>query len=161
MLLAMPAVSMSWYSLPLLSLLTLTLTLSFFPFFPYRSMLLFFAFILSFVWLTGSGNDPPLRAPLNATAVLGSRVAVTGVLVLGLVFLAMIVKTLMRYGSEWGKMMTADVEMGMGAVSVQGVEPEERGRKRRERDRGRDGERRICRRGGADRHVEEHLDLDR
>ena len=79
---------------------------------------------------------------------------------LGLVFLAMIVKTLMRYGSEWGK-MTADVEMGMGAVSVQGVEPEERGRKRRERDRGRDGERRIRRRGGADRHVEEHLDLDR
>ena len=79
---------------------------------------------------------------------------------LGLVFLAMILKTLMRYGREWGK-MTADVEMVMGAVSVQGVEQEERGRERRERDRGRDGERSIRRRGGADRHVEEHLDLDR
>ena len=149
----MPAVSMSWYSLPL-SLLTLTLILSFFHFFPHRSMLLFFAFILSFVWLTGSGKDPPLRPPLSATAVLGSRVAVTGVLVLGLVFLVMIVKTLMRYDREWGE-MTADVEMGMGAVPVQGVEPEERGTERRERDRGRDGERIKCRRGGADRHVEE------
>ena len=118
---------------------------------PYRSMLLFLASILSFVWLTGSGNDPSLRAQLSVTAVLCPRVAVTGVLVLGLVFLVMIVKTLMRYGGEWGEMRAA--EMGLGAVSVQAGEPEERGR---ERDRGRDGERSTRRRVGiADRHVEE------
>ena len=71
---------------------------------------------------------------------------------LGLVFLAMIVKTLMRYGREWGE-MRADAEMGLGAVSVQLREPEERGRERKERDRGRDGERSTRRR--AYRHVEE------
>ena len=125
----------------------------FFPFFPYRSMLLFLASILSFVWLTGSGNDPSLRAPF-AMAVLGPRVAVTGVLVLGLVFLAMIVKTLMRYGRECE--MRPDAEMSLGAVSVQRREPEERGRERKEMDRGRDGERSTRRRGGgAGRHVEE------
>ena len=131
-------------------------------FFPHRSMLLFLASILSFVWLTGSGNDPSLRAPLSATAVLGPRVAVTGsvtgVLLLGLVFLAMIVKTLMRYSRECK--MRADVEMSLGmslgAVSVQVGEPKERGRERKERDRGRDGERSTRRRGGgAGRHVEE------
>ena len=72
---------------------------------------------------------------------------------LGLVFLAMIVKTLMRYGREWGE-VKADVEMGLGAVSVQGREPEERGREREDRNRGRDGER-STRRRGADRHIEE------
>ena len=123
----------------------------FFSFFPHRSMLLFLASILSFVWLTGPGNDPSSRAPLSATAALGPRVAVTGVLVLGLVFLAMIVKTLMRYGREWGE-MRADVEMCLGAVSVQGGEPEDRGRERKERD----GERSTRRRGGgADCHVKE------
>ena len=128
------------------------------PFFPHRSMLLFLASIVSFVWLTGSRNDPSLRAPLSATAILGPRVAVTGVLVLGLVFLAMIVRTLMRYGRECE--MRADVEMSLGmslgAVSEQVREPEERGRERKESDRGWDVERSTRRRvGGADRHVEE------
>jgi len=68
----------------------------------------------------------------------------------------MILKTLMRYGREWGE-MRAEMGMGMslGAVSVQGREPRERGRERRERDRGRDGERSTRRRGAADRHVDE------
>ena len=118
-------------------------------------MLLFLASILSFIWLTRPGNGPPSRAPLSAMADLGPRVAVTGVLVLGLVFLAMIVKTLMRYGGEWGK-MRADAEMSLSAVSVQGGEPEERGRERKERDRGKNGESSTRRRGGgACRHVEE------
>ena len=147
----MPAVSVSWYSLPLPPGSPHP-----HPFFPHRSMLLFLASILSFVWLTGSGNDPSPRAPLSATAVFGPRVAITGVLVLGLVYLAMILKTLMRYGREWGE-MRAEMGMGMslGAVSVQGREPRERGRERRERDRGRDGERSTRRRGAADRHVDE------
>ncbi|KIJ92682.1 hypothetical protein K443DRAFT_685093, partial [Laccaria amethystina LaAM-08-1] len=73
-----------------------------------------------------------------ATAVLGPQVAITGVLGLGLVYLAMIVKTLIRYDREWGEMKT-DEEMRIGinldVISVQGGEPEERGRERRERDR--------------------------
>jgi hypothetical protein len=85
-------------------------------------------------------------------------VAITGVLVLGLVYLGMILKTLMRYGRECGE-MRVDAEMGMGmslgAVSVQGGEPGERGRVRRERDRRRGGERNTLRRGGVDRHVDE------
>ena len=105
------------------------------------------------MWITDSGNDPSPRAPLSATAVLAPRVAITGVLVLGLVYLAMILNTLMRYGKEWGE-MRADAEMGMGmssgAVSVGGGELE-----RRERHRGRDGERGRRRRGGgADRHMD-------
>jgi hypothetical protein len=61
-------------------------------------MLLFLASILSFAWRIGSEDDPSSRAPLSSTAILGPRVAITGVLVLGLVYLAMIVKTLMSYG---------------------------------------------------------------
>jgi hypothetical protein len=64
--------------------------------------------------------------------------AITGVLGLGLAYLAMIAKTLIRYDREWGEMKT-DEEMRIGinldAISVQGGEPEERGGERRERDR--------------------------
>lgn len=101
-LLAMPAVSTAW------------------------SMLLLLASILSFVWLNGSDNDPNTCAPLRETADLGPRVAVTGVLVLGLVFIATIVKTLKRYGRELSE-LRADVEISLGAVPVLGGEPEERG----------------------------------
>ncbi|RDB20239.1 hypothetical protein Hypma_012623 [Hypsizygus marmoreus] len=73
-LLAMPAVWMSW------------------------SMLLFIASILSFVWRTGSELDPEERPPLSAHAALGPRIAVTGVFGLGMVFFAMIVRTLRSYG---------------------------------------------------------------
>lgn len=116
----MPAVSTSWYPLPLVSLLSLTL----FFFLPHRSMLLFLASILSFVWFKGS-NDPSSRAP--ATAALGPRVAITGLFVVGMIYFAMIMKTLMRYGKERGE-MRADAEMSLGAVPVQSGEPEDRGR---------------------------------
>jgi nicotinamide riboside transporter PnuC len=98
---------------------------SFFFFLPHRSMILFLASILSFVWFKGSGNDPSSRAP--ATAALGPRVVITGLLVLGMVYFAMIMKTLMRYGKERGE-MRADVEMSLGVVPVQSGEPEDRGR---------------------------------
>ncbi|EDR00392.1 uncharacterized protein LACBIDRAFT_314305 [Laccaria bicolor S238N-H82] len=100
-LLAMPAVSTSW------------------------SMLLFLASIISFVWLDGSVNDS--SPPLNATAGLGPRVAVTGVLVIGMVYFAMIMKTLARYDRELRE-MSADVEMSSGAFPVQNGEPEGRNR---------------------------------
>jgi hypothetical protein len=126
-------------------------------FVPRRSMLFFLASILSFVWRTGSEDDPSSHAPLSATAVLGPRVTITGVLVLGLVYLAMIVKTLMRYGRGWG-VMRAGAGMGMtvGAISVQGEQGTEGGREGSERDIGKDGERRSTRRrgGSVDRHAE-------
>ena len=118
MLLAMPAVWMSWYRI--LFTFTHPSSPSPFPFFPRRSMLFFLASILSFVWRTGSEEDPSSRAPLSTTAVLGPRVTITGVLVLGLVYLVMIVKTLVRYGRGWNGMR-------VGAISVQrseGVEGE-------------------------------------
>jgi hypothetical protein len=124
--------------------------------FPHRSMLLFLASILSFVWRTGLGTDPSSRAPLGTTAVLGPRVAITGVLGLGLAYLAMIVKTLM-YDREWGG-MRADEEMRIGMNSDAVSVPGERGRERgeRDRDRVRDGERSTRRRGGGtDRHLAE------
>jgi len=51
-------------------------------------MLLFISAILSFVWHTGSVLDPPSdRDPLDARAALGPRITITGVFVLGLVYL--------------------------------------------------------------------------
>lgn len=65
-----------------------------------RSMVLFLVSILSFVWRTGSELDPPERSPLSAHAALGPRIAVTGVFGLGMVFFAMIVKTLKSYSTH-------------------------------------------------------------
>jgi hypothetical protein len=60
-------------------------------------MLLFILAILtSFLWRTGSMLD---RDPLGACAALGARITITGVFVLGLVYLEMIVRTLRNYGS--------------------------------------------------------------
>ncbi|KIJ91151.1 hypothetical protein K443DRAFT_14647 [Laccaria amethystina LaAM-08-1] len=123
-LLAMPVVSTSWYFLPLQSLLNLTLSLFYLP---NRSMLLFLGCIVSLVWFKGSGNDPSTGAPMSATPALGPRVAITGLLVVGTFYFAMIVKTLTRYEKEREE-MRADAEMSMGAVSVQNGEPEDRGR---------------------------------
>lgn len=69
------------------------------PYFLFRSMLLFISAILSFVWRTGSVLDPADPNPLGARAALGPRITITGVFVLGLVYLGMIVRTLRNYGS--------------------------------------------------------------
>jgi hypothetical protein len=77
-LLAMPAVWMSW------------------------SMILFIASILSFVWRTGSIDDPippdGMRDPLGKKEVLAPRVVITAVLGLGMVYFGLIVRTLRSYG---------------------------------------------------------------
>ena len=119
-LLAMPAVSMSWYRV----LFTFTHPSSPSPF-TLQVNAFFPASILSCVWRTRSDDDPSSRAPSSPTAVLGPRVAITGVLVLGLVYLTMIVKTLMPYGRGWGGMrhaagaaMGAGMGMRVGDVSV-------------------------------------------
>lgn len=63
-------------------------------------MLLFLSSILSFVWRTGSVLDPEDRPPLGARAILGPRIAITLVFFLGIVYLALIVRTLKKYGSQ-------------------------------------------------------------
>ncbi|KAF8164730.1 hypothetical protein B0H34DRAFT_208824 [Crassisporium funariophilum] len=89
-MLAMPAVWMAW------------------------SMLLFVTAILSFVWRTGSVLDPADRPPLGARASLGPRIAITCVFALGVVYLAMIVRTLKKYGSYEGSTQ-ALLRVGMTA----------------------------------------------
>ncbi|KAF9475835.1 hypothetical protein BDN70DRAFT_923746 [Pholiota conissans] len=66
------------------------------------SMLLFLSAILSFVWRTGSINDSANRAPLDSQAVLGPRIGITTVLLLGIIYLGMIVSTFKKYGSHKG-----------------------------------------------------------
>ncbi|KIM42677.1 hypothetical protein M413DRAFT_121554 [Hebeloma cylindrosporum] len=93
-LLATPAIWMAWFvnmSLPWRFLKPMV--------FFVRSMLLFISAILSFVWRTGSVLDPPDRDPLSARTALGPRILITGVFMLGLVYLGMIIRTLRKYGS--------------------------------------------------------------
>lgn len=53
---------------------------------------------MSFVWRTGSVLDPEERQSLGPQAILGPRVAITVVLLLGLLYFALIIVTLRRYG---------------------------------------------------------------
>jgi len=63
-------------------------------------MLLFISSILSFVWRTGSVKDPDDRPPLGTRAILGPRIAITLLFILGMVYLAMIIRTLKKYGAQ-------------------------------------------------------------
>lgn len=64
-------------------------------------MVLFIVSILSFVWRTGSVNDPPERDPLSTHAILGPRIAITGVFAIGMIYFFLIVRTLKSYGTHW------------------------------------------------------------
>ena len=129
----MLVVSTSWYTFNLVSSLMLT----FFPFFLFyllfllflspRSMPLLLASIVSDIWFNGSGNKPSSPVQPSATVALGPWLALMGLLVVGMIYLVMIMKTLMRYGKEQGE-MRVDAEMSLGAVPVQSGEPEDRGR---------------------------------
>lgn len=66
--------------------------------------MLFIVSILSFLWRTGSVLDPEERPRLGARASLGPRIVVTAVFVLGMIYFAMIVKTLKSYGTHAGGM---------------------------------------------------------
>ncbi|THH17593.1 hypothetical protein EW146_g3262 [Bondarzewia mesenterica] len=70
------------------------------------SMITFIISILAFVWRTGATNDPtdsdPNARELTSTQALGPRIAITGVLAIGLVYFAMIVRTFRRYGKRMG-----------------------------------------------------------
>jgi len=107
-LLAMPAIWMSWLVQEIFVSTLSHIKISF------RAMVLFIAAILSFVWRTGSVSDPDNRPPLGARAALGPRIAITSVLFLGLVYLAMIVRTLKKYGSNQNS-SRALLQVGMGS----------------------------------------------
>ncbi|KAG6873606.1 hypothetical protein C0995_013979 [Termitomyces sp. Mi166 len=120
-LLSMPAVWMSW------------------------AMVLFIASILSFVWRTGSVNDPDDRPPLSERGALGARLAITGVFALGMVYFVLIVRTLKSYGMHannkaWRRRepVAGEQTPRPGARDVD-VTAERRGR---ERQRGASGSRR-------------------
>ena len=76
-------------------------------------MILFLSAILSFVWRNGSVSDPSDRAPLGDRAVLGPRIAITCVLLLGLGYMAMIITTLKKYGTQPGSARTL-ANLGIG-----------------------------------------------
>lgn len=73
-LLAMPAIWLAW------------------------AMFFFITAILSFVWRSGSSTDSSSPGPLSPTAILGPRIAVTSLFIIGLVYFTLIVKTLHNYG---------------------------------------------------------------
>lgn len=94
MLLAMPAVWMAWYFSSILS--PKYRLIDNVP----RSMLLFVVCILSFVWRTGSVADTQQPVRLSPGGALVARIAITAVFALGMFFMAMIVRTLKRYGAH-------------------------------------------------------------
>lgn len=64
----------------------------------------------SFVWRTGSVLDPNERQLLGPHAVLGPRIAITVVLLLGLLYFALIIATLRRYGEPPARAREGDAE---------------------------------------------------
>ena len=142
-LLAMPAIWLAWFVVPPAShTRTHTPTYSPFP----RSMIFFITAILSFVWRSGDTSDSLSPAPLSTTAIVGPRVAVTSLFLLGLVYFTMIVKTLQNYGStrdEDGEMRLLEPDEAPQTLSSAEVEREherereDQGRRALHRPRGR------------------------
>lgn len=120
-LLAMPAVWLAW------------------------SMVLFIVAILSYVWRTDASNDPNPRPPVSPRAALGPRIAITGIFLIGLVYLVLIVRTLKNYGGSRVRRVRGrdplwrigSGESGLtGAGVVTEPAPEEEIRRGRQRQRG-------------------------
>lgn len=65
-------------------------------------MIAFVASILSYVWRAGAANDPENGGwpRLTPTQALGPRLAVTALVVLGLLNFLMILKTFKKYGKK-------------------------------------------------------------
>ncbi|KAJ6465961.1 hypothetical protein C8R47DRAFT_1154597 [Mycena vitilis] len=107
-LLAMPAVFLAW------------------------SVVFFIMSITSFVWRTGSVLDPDERQLLGPHAVLGPRIAVTAVLLIGLLYFALIISTLQRYGEPpvRGREGNTEVQTGARGRTAERT-PSRRGKTRR------------------------------
>lgn len=69
-------------------------------FYLFRSLISFIVCILSFVWRTGSTLDPHERDPMTPRQILGPRIAITAILVLGLIYFVLIINTLKSYGTQ-------------------------------------------------------------
>lgn len=109
------------------------------------SMILFIVAILSYVWRTDASNDPNPRPPVSPLAALGPRIAITVIFAVGLVYLALIVRTLKSYGGSQARPVRGrdplwrigSGESGLtgGGVVVEGA-PDEEDRRGRQRERG-------------------------
>lgn len=67
------------------------------------SMIAFLVAILAFVWRTGAREDPDddsQERELPKSQMLGPRIAITAVLVLGLIYFALVITTFSRYSSS-------------------------------------------------------------
>jgi hypothetical protein len=64
------------------------------------SMILFIISLLSFVWRTGASNDPTSPVPLSPHGALATRIVITCVLAVAVIYFALIVKTLRRYAGN-------------------------------------------------------------
>lgn len=111
-LLAMPAIWLAW------------------------AMVAFCIAILSYIWRTGSSDDPAdgMRTPLTPGQALAVRIVITAVFALGLVYFVLIVRTFASYGEReagWRRSWLASGSVGL-AERVR-----ERRRQEEERDRGR------------------------
>ena len=71
------------------------------------------------MWRTGSVSDPSDRPPLGDRAALGPRIAITCVLLLGLGYMAMIITTLKKYGSQPSSTRTSP-NLAMNRNATQG-----------------------------------------
>ncbi|KAF9074689.1 hypothetical protein BDP27DRAFT_1316661 [Rhodocollybia butyracea] len=94
-LLGMPAVWMAW------------------------SMIFFIASILSFVWRTDAQSDPDDWPPLSDQAALGPRVAITVVFGIGMMYFALIVKTLSSYGPNGIRGREQRKNLGVNDIEAQ------------------------------------------
>ncbi|KAG1840906.1 hypothetical protein DFJ58DRAFT_84489 [Suillus subalutaceus] len=101
-LLAMPAVWLAW------------------------SMFFFIVAILSFVWRSDSSADNPSPAPLSPYAILGPRIAITSLFIVGLIDFMLIIKTLHNYAR------TRDVD---GEMQLLGTDDSSRARPSADRER--------------------------
>ncbi|KAI0051467.1 hypothetical protein FA95DRAFT_1554561 [Auriscalpium vulgare] len=111
------------------------------------SMLAFIVSILSFVWRTGSTDDPSADGPnpraLSPRQALGPRLAITLTLALGLFYFAMVIQTFKSYGDSGprlpGGMRRSERRRDEGAdadAEARGVDSEEEGDRGRVKERG-------------------------
>ncbi|KAF7331048.1 hypothetical protein MVEN_02445100 [Mycena venus] len=96
------------------------------------SVVFFIVSIMSFVWRTGSVLDPNEPQLLGPEAILGPRIAITVVLLLGLLYFALIIATLRRYGEPPARARDSDAEAQTGPRG-RTVERMSSGRKQRSR----------------------------
>ncbi|KAL0948924.1 hypothetical protein HGRIS_009032 [Hohenbuehelia grisea] len=81
------------------------------------SMISFVISILSFVWRTGSTDDPLERPQISPRMALAPRIIITFMLFLGLVYFVFIIKTLKRYGAHIGVGRVSGMSMSLSGIN--------------------------------------------